>query len=191
MAQRGKIIIISGPSGSGKTTLHKLLLKSRKFKNILVKSISFTTRPRRKGEVNGRDYFFVSLKQFLYKKRAGHFLESERVFDNYYGTPKRHVRDLLKSGKNVLLCIDVMGSRKVMCHFSSTIGIFIKTPSLAALKKRLSMRGTEDSQIVQKRLNRVKKELQQAKNYHHVIINDNLKTAYRKLEQCVLRVFAA
>src|SRR5881392_3567491 len=106
---KGKIIIISGPSGSGKTTLHKMLLESTKLKEKLVKSISVTTRPMRGGEKEGRDYIFVSVLKFQYKIKAGHFLEWQKVFDNYYGTPKKNVRDLLKAGKNVLLCIDVKG----------------------------------------------------------------------------------
>ena len=97
-ATRGGIFIISGPSGSGKTTLYKRLLASSRFKRRLAKTVSVTTRAMRPGEKNGRDYFFVSPKMFFYKMRAGHFLESMRVFDNYYGTPLKQVRDLLWAG---------------------------------------------------------------------------------------------
>ena len=101
--KKGKIIIISGPSGSGKTTLYKKLLANRKLKKEIVKAVSVTTRAKRPGENHRRDYFFVSSKMFQYKKRNGHFLETENVFDNYYGTPKKNVQDILKTGKNMLL----------------------------------------------------------------------------------------
>jgi len=139
--KKGKIIILSGPSGSGKTTLYGDLLKK---KLNLVKSVSVTTRPRRVGEKHGHDYFFISEKMFLYKKRAGHFLESEKVFDNYYGTPNKSVQELLKSGKNVLLCIDVKGARTVWRKHHKAVRIFIKTSTMEELKRRLEGRGSED-----------------------------------------------
>jgi len=148
---KGKIIIISGPSGSGKTTLYKKLLASKKLKGRLVRSVSTTTRPKRKGERRGRDYLFVSLKMFLYKKRCGHFLESEVVFGNHYGTPKKNVQDLLRAGKNVLLCIDVKGAKTVCRKLPGVITIFIKTTSLAVLAIRLKGRGSEQKSAVAER----------------------------------------
>ena len=99
----GRIIIISGPSGSGKTTLYKKLLASRKLKDKVVKSISVTTRSRRSGEVDGRDYIFLKSEEFLQKREKGYFLESQKVFDSYYGTPAENVKKLLQAGKYVLL----------------------------------------------------------------------------------------
>jgi guanylate kinase len=181
---KGKIVIISGPSGSGKTTLHKMLLESPKLKRKLVKSISVTTRNRRTGEKNGRDYIFVSAKKFQYKIKAGHFLEWQKVFDNYYGTPKKNVRALLTRGKNVLLCIDVKGARVVRRLCPDAITVFIKTPSISVLKKRLEKRAdTHDSKEL--RLKIAQKELAQAKYYDHRITNDHLTTAYRQLEEVV------
>ena len=185
---KGKIIIISGPSGSGKTTLHKRLLLSPRFKGKLVKTISVTTRPKRAGEKEGREYRFVSKKIFLYKKRAGHFLESQKVFDNYYGTPKQDVKNLLNAGQNVLLCIDVKGARVVCRQYPSAIKIFIKTPSWDVLKKRLEARGSEDSQGLKIRLKTARRELLEANRYDYVIINDDLKKAYKKLEKVVCSV---
>src|SRR5689334_16611038 len=109
----GRIIIISGPSGSGKTTLHKKLLASRRLKGKVVKSISATTRPRREGEIDGRDYIFLNQDDFVKKQKTGYFLESQKVFDYYYGTPAQNVEALLKKGKYVLLCIDVKGAKVV------------------------------------------------------------------------------
>ena len=128
--RKGKIIIISGPSGSGKTTLHKKLLLSRRLKRKLVKSVSVTTRPKRPLEKHGRDYLFISKKDFFKKRRAGYFLESKKVFDRYYGTPRKAVDKILKKGKNVLLCIDVKGAKTVFIKRPKAVKIFIKAPSI-------------------------------------------------------------
>lgn len=182
---KGKIFIISGPSGSGKTTLHNKLLSDAYFRRHLIKSISVTTRPRRKGEVNGRDYIFVSRKMFEYKIRANHFLEYEKVFSNYYGTPQKNVSDLLNSGHNVLLCIDVKGARKVYRKFKNAVTIFIKTPTWDDLKQRLKTRDTDDEDTISLRLKVAKEELLEAKNYEYVIVNDDLETAVQRLKTII------
>jgi guanylate kinase len=184
-SNKGKIFIISGPSGSGKTTLYQRLLASPRFKDSLVKTVSVTTRAMRPGERNGRDYFFVSPKMFFYKRRAGHFLESMKVFDNYYGTPLKQVRDLLRAGKNILLCIDVQGARIVWHKFPQVIKIFVKTSSVKELARRLKERGSEDKSVVRMRMKTARKELKEAKHYDHIIINDHLPTAYLDLERIV------
>ncbi len=182
---KGKIIIISGPSGSGKTTLYKKLLLSPRLKGKLVKTISVTTRPKRIGEKDGREYRFISKKMFSYKKKERHFLESQKVFDNYYGTPKKDVEDLFKAGKNILLCIDVKGARVVYRQYPSAIKIFIKAPSWESLKKRLEVRGSENQQVIKIRLRTARKELREAKRYDYVIVNDNLIESCKKLEEIV------
>src|SRR3990167_10236337 len=149
---KGKIIIISGPSGSGKTTLQKELLAGKKFRARLMKSISATTRPRRSGEKNGRDYLFLTRKQFLDKIRKGYFLEWQKVFDHYYGTPGNYVERLLKKDKNVLLCIDVKGAAVVRRACPEAVTVFIKAPSLSILKKRLKARGSESAEDLRLRL---------------------------------------
>ena len=154
--KKGKIILLSGPSGAGKTTIHERILKSEKLKGKVVRSISMTTRAKRPGECNGRDYFFVSRKMFEYKARAGYFLEYAEVFKNYYGTPAKHVKGLLAKGKNVLLCIDVQGARQVMKTCPEAVSIFVKTPSLGELQKRLSKRGTETAAELAVRLKTAK-----------------------------------
>lgn len=182
---KGKIFILSGPSGSGKTTLHQKLLASPRLRNRLAKSISVTTRPKRKGERHGRDYMFVSPRMFRYKKRSGHFLESEEVFGNFYGTPLNKVRQLLRQGKNVLLCIDVKGARTVRRKYPQAITLFVKAPSFAVLAQRLQGRGSEHQDIVRQRLRTAKRELKEAVKYDYVIVNDNLNKAYRQLEGIV------
>lgn len=186
----GKIFIISGPSGSGKTTLYKKLLADPDVSGKLVKSISMTTRPQRHGEEHGRDYIFVTPKMFLYKRKSGHFLESEEVFGNYYGTPKKNVDGMLKSGKNVLLCIDVKGARVVAKKYAKAIKIFIKTSSLDVLKHRLEGRGSEEPAIIELRLKTAQEELKEVSRYDHVVINDDLATAYAQLKFIVLKALA-
>ncbi len=185
LASNGRILIISGPSGSGKTTLQQRLLESEKLKERLVKSISATTRPRRENEEHGRDYIFLTTKSFLNKKNAGHFLESQKVFRYYYGTPEKNVRQLLKRGKNVLLCIDVKGAKVVEKKYPDVLKVFIKAPSLQVLKKRLLARGTEDKEDLNLRLDIAREELKLSKKYHFVIVNDNLQKAFAKLEKVV------
>ncbi|MFA5261919.1 MAG: guanylate kinase [Candidatus Omnitrophota bacterium] len=185
--KKGKIIILSGPSGSGKTTLYQKLLTRRTIKNKLIKTPSVTTRPRRDGEKHGRDYFFVSKKMFLHKKRLGQFLESEKVFGNYYGTPNKNVRDLLLRGKNVLLCIDVKGAKTVRRKFPRATTVFIKTPSLKTLETRLKKRGSEQKNVLRERLRTARVELKEAKTYDHVVVNDTLRKACQRLEAIILK----
>jgi len=183
--KQGRIIILSGPSGSGKTTLHQKLLKSPAFKNKLVRSLSATTRLPRPGEKEGREYIFLSKKDFFARQKNDEFLESMRVFDNYYGTPKDKVEAALKKGKSVLLCIDVKGARLVSRKRPDALKIFIKTPTLADLKARLKNRGSEDAKTLRLRLKIAKEELREAKHYDHVIVNDNLGRAYRELSAII------
>ena len=178
----GKIFIISGPSGSGKTTLYKRLLAEDKR---LVKSISVTTRSPRTGEKNSRDYFFVSPKMFDYKRRSGHFLEFQKVFDNFYGTPKKNIKKLLLKSKNVLLCIDVKGARVVRRTLPKAITIFIKTASLDVLRSRLMSRGSEDAKTIDLRLKTAQQELKDVKHYNYVIVNNELATAFAQLKKII------
>jgi guanylate kinase len=181
----GKIVIISGPSGSGKTTLHKALLESPLLKGKLVKSISATTRPKRPGERQGKDYLFLTIPMFESRIDKGYFLEWERVFNNYYGTPKRQVLNLLKKGKHVLLCIDVKGARHVRQEFPEAFSVFIKTPTLKILEKRLKERASESHENLQVRLKVARQELKESKQYSCVIVNERLAKAVRDLEKAV------
>lgn len=144
-----------------------------------------TTRSPRSGERQGRDYFFVTRKQFFYKRKAGHFLESQKVFDNYYGTPTKQVQDVLKKGKNVLLGIDVKGAKVVQRAFPGVVSIFIKPPTLQELKKRLRRRGSESPQSVQLRLKTARQELKESIKYNYIIVNDDLKKAGQKLKTII------
>jgi len=180
-----KIVIISGPSGCGKTTLHKALLESPVLKGRLVKSISATTRKKRPGERSGKDYLFLSSRVFQDRIKKGYFLEWEKVFDQFYGTPKKEALSLLKKGINVLLCIDVKGAKTVSDEFPTALKIFIKAPSMKVLEARLRARGSESKESLALRLKIARSEVKEAKAYDHVIINADLKKALEKLQQVV------
>jgi guanylate kinase len=179
----GKILVLSGPSGSGKTTLHNCLLKDRKIKARLVKVVSATTRKKRVGEKQGKQYWFFTKKQFLARKDQGYFLEWQKVFSDYYGTPKAQAEKILKRGKNVLLCIDVKGARVVFKNFKNAVGIFIKAPSAAALKNRLAARGTENAKTMKHRLAVAQQEMKEAKRYRYVVVNDRIQKAVGRLKK--------
>jgi len=182
----GRMVILSGPSGSGKTTIYKTILARPKLRRLLVRSVSATTRPRRPGEREGRDYFFLTQKEFLARRKKGCFLEWKKVFTNYYGTPLAPVKEFLKSGKNVLLAIDVQGAKMVWRRSPRALKIFVQTPSFAVLKQRLSGRGTENSAELAIRLKTAKAELREAKYYDYILINDSLSRCCAELEKILL-----
>jgi len=183
--RKARIVIISGPSGCGKTTLHKALLLSPLLKGKLVKSISATTRDKRQGERPGRDYLFLSTKTFEERIKKDYFLEWEKVFEHYYGTPKKQALNLLKKGINVLLCIDVKGAKTVAREFPQALKIFIKAPSMKVLAARLQARGSESKESLELRLKVARRELKEARVYDHVVINADLNKALGMLQQIV------
>ncbi len=185
--KQGKVLILSGPSGSGKTTLHKALLGSPKLKGKIVKSISATTRAKRQGERENKDYLFLTETVFAKRILRGYFLEWEKVFDNYYGTPKRQVLNLLKKGKHVLMCIDVKGADHINRQFPQAVKIFIKPPSIQALHQRLRKRASETPKSLQRRIKVAQQELKRAKDYDYVIINGSLERAKADLEKLVAK----
>ncbi|MBI4431252.1 MAG: guanylate kinase [Candidatus Omnitrophica bacterium] len=169
-ARGGLLIVLSAPSGAGKTTVvNKWLQKDRR----LWRSVSATTRPRRNGERNGRDYFFLSKSQFVRKIKTGQFLEWARVFGSYYGTPRGPVRRRRLKGYDVVLVIDVKGAFKVMRE-QKVFSIFLMPPSLKELARRLGGRNTDSSNEQRKRLSLAKKEMTYARHYDAVVVNRKL-----------------
>ena len=181
--KKGNLFIMSAPSGCGKTTIETLLLKQTKD---LIKSVSATTRKSRKGEKNKKDYFFYSEKVFLNKIKKKEFLEYEKNFDNYYGTPKRHVMSNMKKGKDVLLNIDVKGALKVKKALKEAVLIFIMPPSIKELKKRLLSRATDNKKDVLKRLKLAKMEMSLADQYDYIVVNDKLQDALAKVKAIIV-----
>lgn len=185
MGKAPRVIILSGPSGVGKTTLHDLLLKDPAFSGRLIRSISATTRQPRGGETPGKDYEFLSPKMFEAMIRRGAFLEWAKVFDNYYGTPLKNVRAALKKGQSVLLCIDVQGGRQVKEKMAEAVSVFVRTPTIKELRRRLESRRTDSPESVALRLKTARQELKEARSYDHVLVNDDLRRTGRELKALV------
>lgn len=176
--RKGLIIVISAPSGSGKTTLCKRLVA--KVPNLR-RSISVTTRNPRRDEINGRDYFFITQEDFVARKRNNEFIEWATVFDEYYGTPRSFVEEVIRSGEDVLLSIDVQGAMQVKESYPDAVFIFILPPSISALDERLRKRKTDDSDEILKRLQLAREEMKRIENYDYVIVNRSLKASLREL----------
>jgi len=176
--RKSLIIVISAPSGSGKTTLCKRLVAE--VPNLR-RSISVTTRNPRRDEINGRDYFFITQEDFVARKRNNEFIEWATVFDKYYGTPRSLVEEMIRSGEDVVLSIDVQGAMQVKESYPDAVFIFILPPSISALEERLRKRKTDDSDEILKRLRLAREEMKRIENYDYVIVNRSLKASLREL----------
>ncbi len=172
------LFVIAAPSGCGKTSLVKALIEQTKD---LCVSISHTTRTARSGEEHGKNYFFVSKKEFDQINKNNGFIESAKVFDNYYGSAKQTVKDLLKSETDVILEIDWQGARQVKEVFTNAISIFILPPSKDALRKRLTNRGQDNQAIIDRRMQDAVSEMQHFSEFDYLVINDNFDKALEDL----------
>ena len=177
--RKGLMLVLSSPSGAGKTSICRKLLE---IESDVVMSISYTTRKKRKSETNGIDYFFVSDSEFEHLKNNDFFIESAKVFDNWYGTPKKIVIDQMKNGVDVVFDIDWQGAQKLY-DFSSTdmVSIFILPPTNDALSKRLKNRAEDSEDSVSLRMSKAKSEISHWIEYDYVLINENL-------DECVKEV---
>ncbi|MBQ8374006.1 MAG: guanylate kinase [Clostridia bacterium] len=176
---RNVLIAVSGPSGVGKGTLVKTLVKKR---DDVVESVSCTTREPRSGEVNGREYFFLSKAEFEAKIAENEFLEYDQHFENYYGTPKTFVEETLKE-KSVVLEIDVVGALNAKKVFPQCVLVFIEPPSKEELRRRLSGRNSETEEQIANRLSRLEYELSQSEKYDYRVVNDDFDEAMKSLEE--------
>lgn len=174
----GQLLILSAPSGAGKTTLRKAALTH--FSDLIF-SVSYTTRKPRAGERAGVDYHFINKLEFEKGIAEGRWAEWAKVHGNYYGTSAEFLNQNLAAANDVLLEIDVQGTRKLLRHYPQSITIFITPPSLAVLKKRLESRGTDSAQTIVLRLANAKIEMEQKDLYRYVIINDRLDDAIADL----------
>jgi guanylate kinase len=181
---RGFLFIVSSPSGGGKTTLIRRLLANPPGQPLHF-SVSHTTRPRRDGEVDGREYHFVSVAAFQKMASQGDFLEHNEVHGNFYGTSKAEVLPRLALGEDVILDIDVQGARDIRAAYPEAISIFIVPPSAADLAERLRARGLDGEDAIRKRLINAAKEIAQATSFQYVIVNDSLERASLELESVV------
>ncbi len=179
---RGNLYIVSAPSGSGKTTLLQHLLRS--FKELKF-SVSHTTRRPRQGEHNGMDYFFIDRAAFLGMVESGQFLEWAEFNGELYGTGRVFVHEQLEGGKDVILDIDVQGAKQVKSKMQDAIAIFILPPSFAELERRLKARMLEPADVIRRRLEIAKGEIQFYRDYDYIIINDVLENSILLLESIV------
>ena len=172
--KKGLLIILSGPSGVGKGAVRRILMEDKSLE--LAYSISMTTREPRKLEQDGVDYFFVDEETFNKHVADGDLLEHASFVGNQYGTPKAYVEKLRNEGKNVLLEIEVQGAKQVLekskAEGSDVVSIFLITPSMAALEKRIRKRRTEPEEIIQARLKKARSELGEKYNYKYIVLND-------------------
>ncbi|MEJ2006701.1 MAG: guanylate kinase [Acidobacteriota bacterium] len=181
--RRGSIFVISAPSGAGKTTL---INKLRTSVSGLAFSVSYTTRPPRAGEKNGREYFFVSPEEFKRRKSEGEFVEWARVHNHYYGTSWLQLREAQEVGQDVLLDIDVQGHRKLRRRIPETVSVFVLPPSFADLEKRLRHRHKDSPEVIAERLAMSRREVAHWKEYDYLIVNDRLPGATQSLCNIVL-----
>ena len=180
---KGSLFIVSAPSGAGKTTLCRALVSSLPDLEF---SVSYTTRGRRPGETEGRDYSFVTRQEFEKMAAAEEFLEWAEVHGELYGTSKKRVYEILDSGKDVILDIDTEGASQIRTHTNTGTFIFILPPSLDILKKRLLERMTDSEEKIARRLKQATAEIQTYQEYDYVIMNDILEDALRDFRSIII-----
>jgi len=177
--KKGMMFILSSPSGVGKTTITKKIAKNNTNFKI---SISHTTRKPRPKEINGHDYFFVNEREFNSLKDNNDFFEHAKIFDNYYGTLKKPVQEILRSGKDVLFDIDWQGTQQLKkIKNLSLYTFFILPPNIQVLKERLLNRHQGQTNLIQKRMIKFNEELSHWDEYNHIVVNDDLETCYSEI----------
>ena len=177
--RKGLMLVLSSPSGAGKTSICKKLLETEKG---LLMSISYTTRPKRKSENDGEDYFFVKRKEFDELQSKNYFVESALVFDHYYGTPKNFIERNLKKGIDILFDIDWQGAQKLVDYSKNdVVSIFVLPPSNKILLERLKKRNEDSIEIVKKRMSKAKSEISHWIEYDYIIINDDIDKSSREV----------
>ncbi len=186
MSKKPKLIVISAPSGTGKTSVIKEILKQ--FSDKLTFSISATTRKKRSNETNGVEYYFLTVEEFKKKIENDEFIEWEEIYGDYYGTLKSEVQRAFNEGKHILFELDVKGSLKLKKLYPESILIFIVPPSIEELEKRLKKRNTETQESLQKRIDRAKMELEQARYFDYKVENYDLNQAIEGTRKIIEKI---
>jgi len=183
LTKNTNLFIISAPSGAGKTSLVRSICRSCDF---IVPSISFTTRKKRDSEISDIDYYFITQKEFDQKVINNEFLESQKVYGNYYGTGIDETSNLLENGKDVILEIDYKGMMRIKQIFPLAISIYIVPPSVESLRERLGVRGQDTDEVIKNRMRSSIHELAYSKFADYVVVNDNFKKATRELLNIII-----
>lgn len=187
--KRGKIIVIVAPSGTGKSTLIERVQKEVKD---LKWSVSCTTRPQRRGEVHGEDYFFITEEEFLPKRDNDEFIEWAKVHSNYYGTLKSFVDEGLNRGEYLLFDLDVQGCDAIKAIYGDEAKvIFIEPPSVEELERRLLARATDSSEVIAERVHNAQKELKRKNDFDYNVVNDDIDKAYGKLLSVITEILGS
>ena len=181
--KKGILIVVSGFSGAGKGTIMNQLMKE--YPDTYALSISATTRSPRPGEVHGKEYFFLSEKEFEDMIESGALLEYAQYVDHYYGTPKSYVQQQLEAGKDVILEIEIQGALKVKKANPDALLLFVTPPSAKELKRRLAGRGTEEESVIDSRLSRAWQEAQGVEDYDYLVVNGDLEEAVQKVHTMI------
>jgi len=181
--RKGILFVLTAPSGAGKTTLLDMLLRAVP---LLEYSVSVTTRPPRRGEVDGEDYSFTTRAEFEKLLAEGEFLEHAVVYDNYYGTRRSVIERALSAGKDIILDIDARGALQVMEKNYPAVCVYIMPPSIEELEKRLKGRKTDSEEVIRKRLSLAREEMGYAERYDYVVVNDDLQAAFEGLRAIIL-----
>jgi guanylate kinase len=179
---RGRIVVVAAPSGSGKTSIAREIL--RRYPSLRF-SVSATTRPKRPTETHGKDYFFLDRAEFEKRIAAGEFVEWEMIYGNLYGTLKCEVDAALENGSHLMFDVDVKGALSIKRAYPEACLIFIRPPSVEILEQRLRARLTEDAETLRQRMERVPMELEQARLFDHVVVNDVLGIATDEVDAIV------
>ncbi len=181
MTNKGKMLLISGPSGCGKSTICKRLLQDP----LVEFSVSATTRAPRAGEVDGRDYHFLSTSDFRARIQTGEFLESAEVYGNMYGTLREPMRKAIDGGRIYLVEIDVQGALQLKALGEEGVYVFVAPPDFEVLRQRLTGRGTETPEVLERRLRKAEDEYRERAKYDHVVVNDDLDRAVAEIRGLV------
>lgn len=183
MFRQGLLIVVSGPSGTGKGTLLKLV----KGKNNNVRfSVSATTRSPRTGEIEGQNYFYKTFEEFKSMIANNELVEWDEYCNNYYGTPRKYIEDTMKQGYDVVLELTVEGAINIKNQFPDSVMVFILPPSFDELRKRIEGRGTEEADIIKKRLDKAKKEIMYIDSYEYTVINDSAENAANNINSIII-----
>lgn len=181
--KQGNLFIISGPSGVGKGTIKEEVLFEKKFNFHF--SVSSTTRKKRTGETNGKNYHFILEKEFLRKIKKGEFIEWVKYAGNYYGTLKSEILNNLNKGKNVFLEIEVIGMKKIVNFFPRAVSIFILPPSIEELERRLTKRSTDSKEDIKKRLKVSIDEIVMSSSFRYKVVNNKIEDTIQKVKEII------